>query len=108
MGGTDITADWDTSRVGQPIIALAVIVRANWAVRFAEKPWLKILFADLLWEKNTIPTEKNKLKSTDYKTSEQGQLPLSLFKCHYGVRADQIFLSLTKFIKNISNICISK
>jgi hypothetical protein len=40
-------------------------------VRFAEKPWLKVLFADLLWEKNTVSAEKNKLKSTDYKTSEQ-------------------------------------
>jgi hypothetical protein len=27
-------------------------------VSFAKKPWLKILFANLLWEKNTVPTEK--------------------------------------------------
>ena len=27
-------------------------------VRFAEKPWLKILFADLLWEKNTVRSLK--------------------------------------------------
>jgi hypothetical protein len=28
--------------------------------------------ADLLGEKNTVPTEKNKLKSTDYKPDEHG------------------------------------
>jgi hypothetical protein len=27
-------------------------------VCFAEKTWLKVLFVDLLWEKNIIPTEK--------------------------------------------------
>jgi len=27
-------------------------------VRFAEKSWLKILFADLLWEKNTVRSLK--------------------------------------------------
>jgi hypothetical protein len=26
-------------------------------VRFAEKSWLKLLFANLLWEKNTISTK---------------------------------------------------
>jgi hypothetical protein len=41
-------------------------------VQFAEKSWLKVLFDDLLREKNTISAKKNKLKSTDYKTSEQG------------------------------------
>jgi len=35
-------------------------------------------------------------------------LPLSLFKCRYGIRAGQTFLSLTRFIENSSNICISK
>jgi hypothetical protein len=33
--------------------------------------------------------------------------PLSLNKCQYGIRAGQIFLSLTRFVKNINNICIS-
>jgi hypothetical protein len=31
-------------------------------VRFTEKPWLKVLFTDLLWEKNTIPAEKTSWK----------------------------------------------
>jgi hypothetical protein len=39
-------------------------------VRFAEKPWLKILFADLLREKILFQL-KNKLKNIDYKTSKQ-------------------------------------
>jgi hypothetical protein len=26
----------------------------NGPVRLAEKPWLKVLFGDLLWEKNTV------------------------------------------------------
>jgi hypothetical protein len=29
-------------------------------------------------------------------------------KCHYGIRASQTFLSLTRFVENISNSCISK
>jgi hypothetical protein len=41
-------------------------------VRFAEKLWLKILFTDSIGEKSTDSIKKNKLKSTDYKTSEQG------------------------------------
>jgi SUMO ligase MMS21 Smc5/6 complex component len=49
----------------------------NKPARFIKKPWLKVLFADLLWEKNIIPTEKNKLKSTDYKTSEQNMYLLN-------------------------------
>ena len=27
-------------------------------VRFAKKPWLKVLFADLLWEKNIVRSLK--------------------------------------------------
>jgi hypothetical protein len=30
----------------------------NTPVRFAEKLWLKVLFTDLLWEKNIISTKK--------------------------------------------------
>ena len=29
-------------------------------------------------------------------------------KCNYGIRAGQTFLSLTRFVENISNGCISK
>jgi hypothetical protein len=29
-------------------------------------------------------------------------------KCHYGVHDTQTFLSLIKFIENITNVCISK
>jgi len=29
-------------------------------------------------------------------------------KCHYGMRPGQIFLSLFRFVENISNIYISK
>jgi hypothetical protein len=36
-------------------------------VHFAEKTSWKVLFADLLWEKNIVPS----LKSTAHKTSEQ-------------------------------------
>jgi hypothetical protein len=32
------------------------------SVRFAEKLWLKILFVDLLWEKNTVPPKKTSWK----------------------------------------------
>jgi hypothetical protein len=35
-------------------------------------------------------------------------LPPTQNKCHYGKRADQILLSLTRFIENVTNICISK
>jgi hypothetical protein len=42
-------------------------------VRFAEKSWLKVLFTNLLWEKNTVSAKKNKLKSKNYKTNEQDQ-----------------------------------
>jgi hypothetical protein len=31
-----------------------------------------------MWKKNTVPAEKNKLKSTDYKTREQGRSLLLL------------------------------
>ena len=41
-------------------------------VCFAEKTSRNIVSADLLWEKNTIPAEKNKLKCTDYKRNKQG------------------------------------
>ena len=41
-------------------------------VRFAEKTSQNIVLTDLLGEKNTVQAKKNKLKSTDYKTSEQG------------------------------------
>jgi hypothetical protein len=34
----------------------------NEPVGFTEKSWLKVLFADLLWEKNTVPTEKTRWK----------------------------------------------
>jgi len=34
----------------------------------ADKPWLKVLLADLLWEKNTVRW----LKSMAYKPNEQG------------------------------------
>ena len=40
-------------------------------VRFAEKTSQNTVPVDLLWEKNIVPAEKNKLKSTDYKISEQ-------------------------------------
>ena len=36
------------------------------------------------------------------------KLPPSLFKCRHGTCTDQIFLSLTRFIENISNIYIAK
>jgi hypothetical protein len=31
-------------------------------VRFTEKPWLKVLFADWLWEKNTVSAKKTSWK----------------------------------------------
>jgi hypothetical protein len=45
-------------------------------VRFYWKISGNTVLADFLWEKNTILTEKNKLKSTDYKQAEQGLRPL--------------------------------
>ena len=41
-------------------------------IRFAEKTSRNTVLVDLSWEKNTVPAEKNKLKSMDYKTSKQG------------------------------------
>jgi len=38
-------------------------------VRLADKSWLKVLLADLLWEKNIVRW----LKSTAYKPSEHGE-----------------------------------
>ena len=42
------------------------------SVRFAEKTSRNIVPADLLWGENIVPAKKNKLKSTDYKTSKHG------------------------------------
>jgi hypothetical protein len=42
--------------MGDPWFSSAYVVRDT--IRFAEKPWMKVLFADLLWEKNIVPLEK--------------------------------------------------
>ena len=34
--------------------------------------------------------------------------PMSQNKCRFGIHADQTLLNLTRFIENMSNICISK
>jgi hypothetical protein len=44
------------------------------SVHFAKKPWLKVLFADLLWEKNTVPAEK---KQAEKCTS------IAIIGCHH-------------------------
>jgi hypothetical protein len=42
------------------------------SVRFAEKLWLKVLFADLLWEKNTVPAEKKQVEKYGLKDKRTG------------------------------------
>jgi hypothetical protein len=59
-----------SSKMGIVAVGLWTNIPEIEPVPFAEKTWLKVLFADLLREKNTISAEKNKLKNTDYKTSE--------------------------------------
>ena len=51
---------------------LSVHVWSPCPVRFAEKISRNTVPANLLWEKNIIPAEKNKLKKTNYKRSEHG------------------------------------
>ena len=50
-------------------------------IRFAEKTSRNTIPADLLWEKNAVPTKKYKLKNTDYKRrpiSVQKSLPVEV------------------------------
>ena len=42
----------------------------NGSVRFDEKTSSNTVPADFLFEKNTVPIEKNKLKKTNYKRNE--------------------------------------
>ena len=67
--------------------------------------WLKVTSMwcpYIQWIEQSDP-KKKLLDQTIFK----GLLPPSQNKCRYGIRTGQTFLNLTRFVKNISNICTS-
>jgi hypothetical protein len=56
-------------------------------VRFAEKLWLKVFFAALLWEKNIVPAKKTSWKIWIIRQANRASMPVFLFQSVWGCTA---------------------